>query len=143
MSSGDGANRLQHCACGIFVRGNCVLLAKRSKRRKRYPGVWDIVGGHQEPGEDMDQTLRRECEEEVALRPTEYTKLGTIEEPNPDVNDPHRYHIFVVTKWHGGEPQLQGDEHAEIRWFSLDETHRLDLALGEYSEFLRRALANS
>ena len=37
---------------GVLVRGAEVLLGHRSPHRRWYPDVWDLPGGHVEPGED-------------------------------------------------------------------------------------------
>jgi 8-oxo-dGTP diphosphatase len=132
---------LQHCACALLVREDRILLAKRARHRRRYPGVWDVIGGHQEPGESIEEALLREVEEEVGVTPVRFAPLGAIDEPNPEINDPHVYHMFQVMEWRGGEPRHACDEHSEIGWFSLAEALELDLALGEYREFFRRLLA--
>ena len=43
----------------IFHTGQ-ILLGLRSAGREFYPNVWDMFGGHVEPGELPDQTLVRE-----------------------------------------------------------------------------------
>ncbi len=124
-----------------MVRNGRILLAKRAQNRRRYPGVWDVIGGHQEPGESIEEALVREVEEEVAVTPGRFTAVGAIDEPNPEINDPHVYHMFEVTEWRGGEPRHASDEHSEIGWFTLAEALALDLALAVYRGFFRRALA--
>ncbi|MDP6707989.1 MAG: NUDIX hydrolase [Alphaproteobacteria bacterium] len=124
-----------------MVRDGLVLLARRSGHRRRYPGVWDVIGGHLEAGESIEETLVREVEEEVGVTPNRFSALGEIDEPNPEINDPHVYHLFTVHDWSGGEPRLASDEHTEIGWFSLAEAVALDLALPEYRDYFRRVLA--
>ena len=36
---------------GVLVRGTEVLLGHRSPGRRWYPDVWDLPGGHVEPGD--------------------------------------------------------------------------------------------
>jgi hypothetical protein len=44
--NGEGVKRdMRICAGGLLVRGNEILLAKRSVDHAFYPGVWDVVGG--------------------------------------------------------------------------------------------------
>ncbi|WP_344233739.1 GNAT family N-acetyltransferase [Kribbella hippodromi] len=42
-----------------------VYLHRRTPDRRLLPGIWDIVGGHLEPGETPEQALVREVEEET------------------------------------------------------------------------------
>jgi 8-oxo-dGTP diphosphatase len=49
------------------------------------------------------------------------------------------YHFFIVTRWDGGEASMLGDEHTELRWFSIEEACGLqNLALAGYRDLFRR-----
>ena len=52
---------------GLIVRSGRILLGRRSAEREFYPDVWDMFGGHMEPGEGHEQTLVRELEEELGM----------------------------------------------------------------------------
>ncbi|MQA80291.1 MAG: GNAT family N-acetyltransferase [Streptosporangiales bacterium] len=55
-------------ACvGALVRDgrNRVYAQRRTAERRLFPGIWDIVGGHVEPGETPEAALAREIEEET------------------------------------------------------------------------------
>lgn len=45
-----------------------MLLVHRHPSRRRYPGRWDLVGGHVESGELPHQAVSRECVEELRVR---------------------------------------------------------------------------
>ncbi|GID92165.1 NUDIX hydrolase [Amorphoplanes digitatis] len=49
--------------------GNRVLLCHRSPQRRWYPDVWDLPGGHVEPGEPPGAALARELREELVVHP--------------------------------------------------------------------------
>ena len=71
----------------------------------------------------------------VVLTPTPEPTV----EPTPQVNGAVVYHFFAVSAWAGGEPRIVGDEHSEIRWFSIDAACVLsDLALPEYTTILHK-----
>lgn len=55
---------------GAFVRDrhNRVFAQRRSPGRRLLPGTWDVVGGHVEPGESLEQALAREVAEETGWR---------------------------------------------------------------------------
>jgi 8-oxo-dGTP diphosphatase len=122
----------------LLVRQGMVLLAKRSPRRKAYPGLWSFPGGHVEADESLAGALDRELREEVGVAPTEYRLLVSIADPNATADDPVTYHMYAVTAWRGGEPTMVGDEHTELRWFKQAAAISLpDLALAEYRPLLR------
>ncbi|MGO9900150.1 MAG: NUDIX domain-containing protein [Solirubrobacteraceae bacterium] len=50
----------------ILIRAGRVLLCHRSPERRWSPGVWDLPGGHIEPGEAPGAAVARE----VAATPT-------------------------------------------------------------------------
>ncbi|WP_350279852.1 GNAT family N-acetyltransferase [Kribbella sp. HUAS MG21] len=45
-----------------------VYLQRRTADRRLLPGIWDIVGGHLEPGETAEEALAREVEEETGWK---------------------------------------------------------------------------
>jgi 8-oxo-dGTP diphosphatase len=126
----------------VLLRGNCVLLARRSPQRTAYPGLWSFPGGHVEIGETIEQALVREILEEISVAPTTYAHIATIADPHVHPRGHVTYYIYSVTAWSGGEPTLIGDEHTELRWFSLPEATALtELALPEYTSLFTQLAA--
>lgn len=106
----------------LFVdRDRKVLLGLRAVWKRAWPGYWDAIGGHVEPGEVLDQALIRECREEVGLTPTRYELVLSEAERFPERNGAALHHIYVVSDWEGGNAVNLVEEHDEIRWFSLEE----------------------
>jgi 8-oxo-dGTP pyrophosphatase MutT (NUDIX family) len=52
-------------------------LTGRVADRRLLPAIWDIVGGHLEPGESPEQVLARELEEETGWRLRELQSVVT------------------------------------------------------------------
>ncbi|SRR6266550_504156 len=122
----------------LFLQNGEVLLARRSPHRSTYAGLWSFPGGHQEPGETLEDALVREVKEEVGVIPTSFIFLLTLADPNAPQDDPATYHMYSITGWRGGRPVLMGDEHTELRWFTIDAAVALpDLALDEYRALFR------
>jgi len=131
-------------AAALIVRSGKVLLGRRSATREFYPDVWDVFGGHVEPGEEHEKTLLREVQEELGVTPTHWTFLETTIEPLPtgtEAEEPPDVliaHLYLVTAWTGTPVNRQPEEHSEIRWFSLEEATQLELASSSYPELFAR-----
>jgi len=115
----------------ILLSGGKLLLGRRATHRS-YPDCWDIIGGHVEPGETLEQTLAREAEEEIGVTPIQFAKLTTLHAEGIEL------HIYRVDAWTGGSPSLRGDEHVELRWFSVQAACALpNLATEQYVQVFR------
>ena len=98
------------CAGGFLVRGEQVLLAKRSPVRRLYPDVWGAAGGHCEGHEAPAETLVREVADELGATAQAFEEIAVLEELHPDEHGEARYHVFVVTVWEGREPRMPDSE---------------------------------
>lgn len=128
----------------LIIQGQRILLGQRSATRPFYPGVWDVFGGHVEPGEQQDQTLLRELQEELSITPTQWTYLETSTHSLPaspnEPSDTLTVHLYLVTAWDGTPVNCQTEEHSEIGWFSLAQAIQLDLADAAYLTLFARYL---
>src|SRR5574341_1458517 len=120
----------------LIIQSRKILLGQRSATRTFYPNVWDLFGGHVEPGGQYQQTLIRELQEELGITPTQWIYLETIvlslpSSPNGS-SDQLTVHLYRVTDWAGTPINRQPDEHSAIGWFSLAEAAQLPLADPSY-----------
>jgi 8-oxo-dGTP diphosphatase len=126
----------------LIVQADRILLGQRSAKRVFYPAVWDLFGGHVEPGEGQTQTLVRELQEELDITPTDWAFLETINLsiPSPDNEPPDQMmvHLYRVTAWTGLPINRQPEEHSSIGWFSLEEAVALQLADASYPVLFAR-----
>jgi 8-oxo-dGTP diphosphatase len=118
-----------------------VLLGGRAANREFYPDVWDVPGGHLEPGESSEQALVRELREEIGVTPTAWASLGEFRESLPGGNGSIVLHLYAVTSWNGTPRNLSPEEHSEVAWFAVEDACRLTLAHPSYPEILRRAVS--
>jgi mutator protein MutT len=125
----------------LIIRSQRILLGQRSARREFYPGVWDVFGGHMEPGEQQHQTLIRELQEELGITPTGWRFLETISISN-EGSDQLTLHLYLVTDWTGTPINRQIEEHSTIGWFSLAQAAQLPLAHPTYPTLFARYLAS-
>ncbi|MBF9234329.1 NUDIX hydrolase [Microvirga alba] len=113
-------------AQGLMIgEGQRLLLGLRAGHKRAYPHCWDMFGGHFEVGETPEQALVREFQEELGTTVTRFRAMGTMPEPNPQVNGPKIYHLFLIEAW-DGEPANVSDEHTDIDWFDAAQALALD-----------------
>jgi 8-oxo-dGTP diphosphatase len=133
---------IHEVVAALIIRSRKILLGKRSAGRAFYPNVWDVFGGHVEPGEQQHETLLRELQEELGITPTQWAYLNTRHfSPNtPEVS--LIFHLYIVTDWEGTPTNRQLEEHSAIGWFSLDEARQLPLADPGYPALFARYLTS-
>jgi 8-oxo-dGTP diphosphatase len=104
-----------------------IFFQKRSATRKLFPNTWDVVGGHMEPGETLEDTLRRELVEEtgwqlsVILGPVgDYTYTGE--------DGLQRVETDFLVRVDGDltRPRLEVGKHTDFRWLGRDDLAVLD-----------------
>jgi double-stranded uracil-DNA glycosylase len=106
-----------------------------------YGDWWITPGGGSEPGEDDEQTLRRELEEEIGLVGFELGGLlweldgWTLEEPG---YGSFRSRVYLVRVERFDPPHLT--EAEEVRWFTLDELTAVATRPADLAERIRRLL---
>ena len=108
-----------------------VLVGLRTDRpERRYPGVWDALGGKPGEGEALLEALVREVREEADVEPLDVAPLGCF-------HDGERADaFFVATAWRGTLRNAEPSEHAELAWVPLSEVAGRSMA-----PTTRRALA--
>jgi mutator protein MutT len=122
-------------AGGLIIRSGQVLLGRRASHRRICPNTWDLIGGHLEPGETLEQTLIRELREEIGITPTAFHRIAMIDFTE-EASEAVHFHVFRVEAF-TGEPRLANDEHTALRWFTLAEAAALpDLASARYRPIL-------
>jgi 8-oxo-dGTP diphosphatase len=116
-----------------------IFFQKRSATRKLFPDTWDIVGGHVEDGETLDETLRREIEEETGWELS--IVLATVGDYRYTGEDGFvRLETDFLVRVDGdlGRPRLEAGKHTEYRWLGPDELAVLDQSSGVNDGMIRR-----
>lgn len=131
---------MREVVAALIVRNGMILLGKRAPDRAIYPGVWDVFGGHMEAGETQAQSLVRELDGELGIRPTLWEYLETLAEDHVEQYGDARYHFYRLTAWDGTPENRQPHEHTEIRWVPLDKAAQMELASPEYSRLFAYAV---
>jgi len=122
---------------GALLREGRVLLGHRHPSRTHFPGVWDVPGGHIEPGESPQAALERELREELGV----VVDLGGRDPEFRLVNADYELSLWLLPAWQGDVANLAPDEHDALGWFAGDEVGSLELADPNYLRVLSAALA--
>jgi 8-oxo-dGTP diphosphatase len=116
------------CAGALIVDDEGrIFVQRRSADRTLFPDCWDIVGGHAEPGETIDEALRREVAEETGWSVSHV--LGVVGEyryTGDDGVDRVETDFLVRVDGDLRRPRLETDRHTEFRWLAEDEIAVLD-----------------
>ena len=94
-------------------RGDQILLARSPHFA---PGVYSTLAGFVEPGESLEETVRREIKEEVGIAVTNLRYFGSQPWPFP-----HSLTIGFVADYESGEITPQEGEIEDARWFTVDD----------------------
>jgi 8-oxo-dGTP pyrophosphatase MutT (NUDIX family) len=103
-----------------------IFIQRRSADRRLFPNAWDIVGGHVEPGESLEDALRREITEETGW--VLFQILGTVGEYAYTGDDGlARVETDYLVRVDGdlSRPRLQAGKHLDPRWLTEAETELL------------------
>jgi 8-oxo-dGTP diphosphatase len=127
-----GAKSVRCPSCGLVVYSNPaptasavilddagrVLLARRAVDPGA--GLWDLVGGFVDEGEDPLAALRREVREELSVEvdPGEY--LGAYPDRYGD-DGVYTLNFYWAARLAGGEIQVDESELEEVAWFAPEE----------------------
>jgi 8-oxo-dGTP diphosphatase len=107
---------------------------RRGWDRSLFPGCWDIVGGHVEPGEGMLEALAREVEEETGWRVAGTPVLVDV----ADWDGRREFDFLVDVEGDLSRPRLEVPQHVEFRWVGPDDLSLLDENLNVDGGMIRR-----
>ncbi|MDG6249210.1 NAD(+) diphosphatase [Methanocalculus sp.] len=97
----------------LIKRGDEILLA----RSPRFPpGVYSVIAGFNEPGENLEVTIHREVGEEVGIKVHNLRYFGSEPWPFPD-----SLMIGFVADYAGGEIRIDNNEIEAAGWFKRNE----------------------
>ena len=104
-----------------------ILISKRSMNKKYFPGLWEVIGGNLEFGEDFENCIIREVKEEINCR---INGLEHLHSRAMYLNG-----LMYITIAYYGElldkQVFNEEEISEIRWISEDELNNFEFCPGD------------
>jgi 8-oxo-dGTP diphosphatase len=137
VTSSAGSPMRARVVAALLRRHGRVLLCHRSVERRWYPDVWDLPGGHVEPGERPGEALIRELREELGIV-VDVPSASPIALVRADDFD---LRIWLVEVWSGTPSNAAPEEHDAVAWFERSALGSLRLAHDSYLATLTEALA--
>ena len=118
---GDPSLRHRAVHVLVFDRAGSLFLQKRSIHKDSAPGLWDTsVGGHMQPGEQPEQSARREFIEELGTAPGMLHPAYGYEWSTRFETE----RIIAYATRHEGPFSLHPEEIEEGRFWSQDAIRR-------------------
>jgi NAD+ diphosphatase len=109
-----GLNAYPRLAPAIIViveRDDTILLGQG----RGFQGMYSALAGFAEPGEALEETVRREVREEAGIEVDHIRYFGSQPWPFP-----HSLMIGFFAAWSSGEIQIDGEEIVDAKWFTAD-----------------------
>jgi len=104
--------RVSPAMMALVTRGRELLLARSARFAT---GMYSALAGFVEPGETIEDCIRREVREEVGI------DVGRIDYfASQSWAFPHSLMIAYTAEYAGGDIRLEDEEIAEARWFPAD-----------------------
>ncbi|MDR3588053.1 MAG: NAD(+) diphosphatase [Negativicutes bacterium] len=117
------AVRCVHCEHTVYPRISPAIIVAVVKDDKillghsnRFPpGRYSVIAGFVEPGEALEDCVRRELKEEVGIDVTDIEYFGSQPWPFPD-----SLMIAFTARWSAGEIKIDNEEIVDADWYSAD-----------------------
>lgn len=96
-----------------ITRGNQILLAHSNRFSNNF---YSVLAGFVEPGETLEECVKREVYEEVGITIKNIKYFGSQPWPFPD-----SLMIAFTAEYAGGEINIDGEEISDAQWFTIDD----------------------
>ncbi|MGV3551497.1 nucleoside triphosphatase NudI [Rhizobium sp.] len=129
--------------CPLISNAGAYLLCRMPKDRGVFPGTWALSGGGMEPGERIEEALRREIAEELgpkleisSITPWTF-RDDTRTKTYPDGSTEEIYMIYLIFDVEAANRDVEiNDEFDDLAWvkpedlgaYELNEATRLTFA---------------
>jgi len=117
-----------------IVKDNEILLARNAKSTF---GFFSVLAGFVEPGETLEDCVRREVNEEVGIKVKNINYFGSQPWPFPN-----SLMVGFTAEYDSGEINIDEEEIAEARWFTFDNMPQIPSSISIARELIDWYLDN-
>lgn len=104
----------------LLRRGNKLFIAKRAETKQTWPGRYELIGGHVDPGETLEAALAREVREEIGVEVAIGEIVGAFTYESEDTFKVEIAYLCELAD-ESAEPVLNPEDHSEAAWITKDE----------------------
>lgn len=120
--------------CPLIENDNAYLLCKMAAHKGVFPGQWALSGGGVEPGETIEQALRREVREELGtalildrIEPWIFRDDVRVKTYEDGSQEP-LYMIYLLFDCHAANREIAiNDEFESYAWVTKEQLAEYDL----------------
>ncbi|NMM62566.1 NUDIX domain-containing protein [Clostridium sp. P21] len=118
------------CSIIIYDNDNKVLIARRSSTKKKFPLMWETIGGALENNETAEECIRREVMEEINCNIFDLKLFKYY-----IINEDNRY-ILIVYTGKINEQIQHNSEIEQVRWIDKLEVEKYDFCGNDLEKLL-------
>jgi 8-oxo-dGTP diphosphatase len=107
-------------AVALIIDNQQQVLITQRQKNKPYGGLWEFPGGKSEIGETIEETLRREIQEEVGIDCLQHQQIGEI-----ITDSAITLCIFEVMAYQGEAIAREGQ--MGLQWLSWDKLKEINM----------------
>ena len=116
-----------HVTAAVIIKENKILCVQRNENKYDYISKkWEFPGGKVEENEQLEDTIKREIQEELNLNIDVKSFLIQVNHQYPDFKLKMDTFICEITSGF-----LKLNEHIDFKWLSINELSDLDWAAAD------------
>jgi mutator protein MutT len=108
----------------IYDENNKIFVARRAATKAFHPNMFECVGGHLDPGETLEQGLRREVHEEIGCEIEIDQLFDAFTYEDEGMLKIELSYLCRLAP--GEEPQMNSTDHSEFLWIGSDEIDKFE-----------------
>lgn len=111
---------IRDVTAAVFIKEGRVMICRRPPN-KGNALKWEFPGGKSEPGETLEECLKRECDEELGIEISVVREICATQYEYPDITV--KLH-FLLSEIVSGTPEMK--EHVDIKYITKSELSDYD-----------------